>query len=265
MSFVIEHEIKGNIYLYRVENKWNKSKKKVVQKRTYIGPKFPKKKSKPTRKNLNLINKGFGNIFLLDYLSKQIGLDSVVKDCFPENCAEIMALAYYQVMEGEPFYLFPYWLDENSLPKTKRLDSSGISNLFEVLGKNESQRFTFIEKWIQHLQPVKAAYFDISSISSYSSNISFIEWGYNRDGENLPQLNLGMVYCENKKLPINYYLYPGSIKDVTTLRNCKRYLCGFGLEDFLFVLDRGFFSTPNLKEMDKEEDRIYFVQPLPGH
>lgn len=263
MSFIIEHEIKGNIYLYEVENKWDKIKKKTIQKRTYIGPKFPLKRSKSIRKNLDLVNKSFGNIFLLDYLSKQIGVKIIVKDSFPESYNEIMALAYYEVMEGSPFYLFPYWLDDNNLPNVKRLDSSGISGLFDILGKNESQRFDFIEKWIEHLQPVKAAFFDISSISSYSSNISFIEWGYNRDGENLPQLNLGLVYCDNKKLPINYHLYPGSIVDVTTLKNCKRYLCNFGLKDFLFILDRGFFSTSNLKEMSKKDEGINFIQPLP--
>ena len=144
----------------------------------------------------------------------------------------------------------------------KKLDSSTISNLLERIGKNEKQRFDFIEKWIMHLQPIKALFFDISSISSYSTNVNFIEWGYNRDKECLPHLNIGMVFCEDKKLPVNYHLYPGSIVEVSTLRNCKKYLNNFGLKDFLFVLDRGFFSTANILEMNKEADRVDFIQPL---
>ncbi len=166
-------------------------------------------------------------------------------------------------MEAQPPYLFHYWLEENYMPGVNKLDSTGTSALFETIGKNERQRIACIEGWIEYLKPVKALYFDISSISSYSSNLSMIEWGYNRDNEKLPQLNIGMVYCQEKRLPINYHLYPGSIVDVTTLKNCKDYLNTFGLKDFLFILDRGFFSTANVLKMNEKTDRTYFIQPLP--
>jgi transposase len=35
--------------------------------------------------------------------------------------------------------------------------------------------------------------FDITSLSSASRNIDWLEWGYNRDGLDLPQVNLGLV------------------------------------------------------------------------
>ena len=260
MSYTVEQKIKGNIYLYDVENKWDKIKKKTFQKRTYIGPKFPKKSSKYIKNGFNLVNKNFGNIFLLEYLSEKLGIDKILKKCFPENYNEIIAMAFYEVMEGEPTYLFNYWLEENYMPDVRKMDSSATSKLCETLGKNELSRITFIESWIEHLKPIKALYFDITSISSYSTNISFIEWGYNRDKENLAQLNIGMVYCEGKKLPICYFLYPGSIVDVITLKNCQRYLNNFGLKDFLFVMDRGFFSTANILEMNN--NKINFIQPL---
>lgn len=263
MSYIVEQEIKGNIYLYDVESKWDKLKKKTYQKRTYLGPKIPKKQQKQSKAKLRLVNKNFGNIFFLETLTKRIGIETILKDCFSDNCDEIIALALYEVMEGSPFYLYHYWADENYFPKTNILDSSAVSNLFSSIGRDEKRRFEFMEKWTQHLNPVKALFFDISSISSYSTNISFIEWGYNRDKENLPQLNIGMVFCEDKKLPVNYCLYPGSIVDVSTLKNCKKYLTNFGLNDFLFILDRGFFSTANIIEMNDKDCNIDFIQPLP--
>lgn len=262
MSFVIEQKIKGNIYLYKVENQWDKVKKKTFQKRTYLGPKFPKKEAKSRTVQPELVNKNYGNIFLLEFLCKKIGLEALLKNCFPDCSRELMALAFYEASEGDPFYLFPYWQEENHLPDVKNLDSPGISNLLELIGKNEKQRHSFFEKWTAHLQPLKALYFDISSISSYANKVNFIEWGYNRDKESLPQVNIGMVFCEEKKLPVYYNLYGGSIVDVTTLKNCKKYLNSFGLKDFLFVLDRGFFSTANISEMNALPDKIYFIQPL---
>lgn len=120
-----------------------------------------------------------------------------------------------------------------------------------------------MEGWITHLKPLKALFFDLSSISSYSTKLDFIEWGYNRDGEPLSQLNLGMVYAHDQQLPLTYYLYPGSIVDVSTLKNTQAYLAHFGLKDFLFVLDKGFFSQANLREMMGEEPPIDFLIPLP--
>lgn len=52
--------------------------------------------------------------------------------------------------------------------------------------------------------------YDVTSISSYSKNISELEWGYNRDKERLPQINMGMYYGEESRLPLYYRIYPGS-------------------------------------------------------
>ena len=104
-------------------------------------------------------------------------------------------------------------------------------------------------------------YYDITSISSYSTNIDFVEWGYNRDQENLAQINMGVMCNSNNSLPIFYNLYPGSINDVSTLKNCIKYSDSFmDLKEIAFVLDRGFFSKKNILEMDKSN--INFIQPL---
>jgi transposase len=51
---------------------------------------------------------------------------------------------------------------------------------------------------------------DVTSVSSYSKTIADVEYGYNRDGEDLPQFNIGMFCGENNKLPIYYnQYYPG--------------------------------------------------------
>jgi transposase len=261
MSYIVEQKIKGNIYLYKVENKWDKEKKKTFQKRTYIGPKFPNVSK--SRKNLpNVVNKNLGNVILLKHIAENLGLPEIIQKSFPESYNEIMALVFYDIMERDPSYLFHFWLEENYLPDSKKLDSSAISNLYGQIGRDEVARLAFLEDWIGHIKPIDALFFDITSVSSYSTQISYIEWGYNRDGENLSQLNMGLAFCEEKRLPVCYFLYPGSIVDVSTLKNCKSHLNNFGLKEFLFILDRGFFSTANILEMNNGDDKIYFIQPL---
>lgn len=263
MSYIIEQNIKGRSYLYRVEAYWDKEKKQSRQKRTYIGPK--NKKYKKTIKSLSskIIHKNYGNIFLLNWVAEKIGLSSILEKCFPDHYKELLALAFYEITDGNPLYLFPYWLEENYLPDARRMDSSSLAKFCEEIGMNQQQMLEFQEEWIAHLQPVDALFYDITSISSYSSNIEFVEWGYNRDHENLPQINMGVVFSNKRSLPIFYNLYPGSIVDVKTLTNCIKYLKTMGLKDFLFVLDRGFFSTDNITRISQNPLKISFIQPLP--
>ena len=263
MSYIVEQKINGRIYLYKVDSYWDKTKKQARQKRTYIGPKNKKNKSKIKQKYSSIIHKNYGNIFLVENIAKRIGVKHILQTVFPNAYNDILALAYYDIMEGSPLYLFPYWHDEQYLINNRKLHSSAISNICEELGLSQVQRLDFICKWIEHLKPINGVYYDITSISSYSSNIDFIEWGYNRDKENLAQLNYGVTFCQKNLLPIYYNVYPGSIVDVKTLKNCIEYLKVYNLSDILFILDRGFFSKANVLKMDENINKVHFIQPLP--
>jgi hypothetical protein len=92
-----------------------------------------------------------------------------------------LALAFFSICDRGPFYTFPYWLGENHAPNSKALHSSDISALFQELGLNQKQRNDFFSQWISFNNPENKGgiYFDITSVSSYSTNIDFVEWGYN--------------------------------------------------------------------------------------
>jgi len=103
--------------------------------------------------------------------------------------------------------------------------------------------------------------FDITSFSSASKNIDWLEWGYNRDGLDLTQVNLGLVLSLHRHLPLYFKLFPGSINDVGTLKNLVAETKALGIEKSLFILDRGFYSENNIKELSNEN--IDFIIPLP--
>ena len=101
--------------------------------------------------------------------------------------------------------------------------------------------------------------YDLTSFSSYSQMINFLEYGYNRDGVNLPQINLSMIVDKEKGIPVMYDIYPGSIVDVTTLKNTIKKIKAYGVKDYRLVMDRGFFSKGNIKELLHEH--IPFIMP----
>jgi transposase len=118
----------------------------------------------------------------------------------------------------------------------------------------------FLKEWSQHINPNSGIYYDITSISSYSDNITVLENGYNRDKEYLPQVNMGIIHCSKSNLPISYNLYPGSIVDVSTLKNNIKLFNLFELKDLFLILDRGFCSIANMIDMVK--NNMIFIQPL---
>jgi transposase len=209
-----------------------------------------------------LLTKNYGNILLFEKIVETTGLGKILQSCFSADYKEMLALACYEIMEASPGYLFHYWLEEQNMKGTKSLYSSDISKLHESIGRDQKGRDQFMRQWISALAPIKGIYYDITSFSSYSTKIDFVEWGYNRDKETLPQINLGMVCCQERGLPFFYNVFPGSIVDVSTLKNLLKYLEEYRLKEITLIMDRGFFSTSNVLSLMESPIRVSILQPL---
>ena len=61
-------------------------------------------------------------------------------------------------------------------------------------------------------------------------------------------------------IPVMYDLYPGSISDVTTLKNTVKKIEAQGVRNYTLILDRGFFSTANIEEM-VSADLSFIIPP----
>jgi hypothetical protein len=134
MSYIVEQKVKGKIYLYKVESYWDKTKQQSRQKRTYIGAKDKSATVTVSSIASQLITKNYGNIFLLEHISESIGLTKTLCSCFADEYKDILALAWYEIMESSPGYLYRYWLEEQDLTGVKTLYSSDISGLHESIG-----------------------------------------------------------------------------------------------------------------------------------
>jgi len=263
MSHKVERTVKGNVYQYEEESYWDKEKKQPRKRSKYLGPK-EKAETKKIKKALSeLVYKNYGNIFLLEEVSKSIGLFEVVKDCYPDIYKEILSLAYYEITGESKNYLFHHFQDENYLSDVKTLYSSDISDIHQQLGYGQRTQIDFFNKWIAKINPQDGIYYDITSYSSYSTNNEFVEWGYNRDRENLPQINLGMVCCNKTGLPFFYNVFQGSIVDVQTIKNFIKQLAIYSLQKILLIMDRGFFSVSNIIELTESDRNLGIIIPLP--
>ena len=253
MSYRIEKKTGNSIYYYEVESYWDKNKKQPRQHRKYLGKKDMTTGAiiTPIKSNKPKLSKDYGAVYLLEHIAKQMGLIRLLKKHFPDDYEKILALSYFMITDRQALYLYKDWVDNTSVSTDVYMKPKNISAFLHTLCDDEINRVKFLSSWTKLSGSEGAVVFDITSFSSYGVLNEDVEWGYNRDGENLPQVNLGVVYSDKKKLPLFYKTYQGSIKDVSTLKNISNEVSVMGISKIVFVLDRGFYSKDNIDEVIK--------------
>jgi transposase len=73
-----------------------------------------------------------------------------------------------------------------------------------------------------------------------------VMWGKDKEHDQLPQLNLVLVFGEKSNLPFYYRKLPGNITDVQTVKNLIREMQLLGYDKVKLVMDRGFCSPDNI-------------------
>jgi len=204
--------------------------------------------------------KSYGVTYLIEKILRKLKLDDVMRKKFPELANQIIAISEYMMCEGNIMYYYDDWSEGVYPYRNTKLTSQQISRVFQ--GIDYQRRIEFFKTWIHARDPNEYIAYDVTSVSSYSQGIENLEWGYNRDNENLPQLNMAMYYGEQSQLPLYYNVYPGSITDKSHLTTMLQDNEMIGCKRTKYILDRGFFSTDNIQELVTAGCR--FVMALPN-
>lgn len=204
----------------------------------------------------------YGYSYLAQKCFNDIGLLNCLKDVFGSRAMDIMATASYVVKEGSAMNSIDDWLERTLIPGySKTLSSQSTSSLFESISASEVHEF--IKKWVSIAKTGDNVCYDVTSVSSYSRTMSDVECGYNRDGENLPQFNLGIFCDEGNKLPLYYCRYNGSLTDKSNLPHVLENAGAVGLKDIKFVLDCGFISEECIHKL-KTHSKAFTIG-IPSH
>ena len=265
MSYIVKQKVGEHIYLYEATSYWDKEKKQNRQKRKYLGKQDPKTGELiSTKKTLSPKNvRDYGHVYLGKTIANKIGLTECLKKSFPNNWNKLLHLALYQLIEARPMYMQSEWAQSCYVSNNMAMVSQRISETLKNLGVNDCARTNFFKNWIANQETQDGAWLDITSFSSYSQNIDFCEWGYNRDRESLPQVNLGLLVGSKTKLPYYYNVYPGSIADVSTLEKTTTIVKKLGAKIKTLIIDRGFYSASNIEMLC--ESKLKFVIPMPSN
>ena len=191
-----------------------------------------------------------GAAYCLRGIARCTGLEKVLSECFPQQHNEILAASFYMVCEGNVMLYIDDWYDETGIKFARRMDDRQCSRLFASLGEGQCSRF--FQMWVDRSKEHEYTAYDVTSISTYSTGIDIAEPGYNRDGDQLPQINLAMFYGAESQLPLYYEIYNGSVNDMARLKFTTACANKLGVSRTKFVFDRGFPSTDNMAYMHNE-------------
>jgi transposase len=252
----------GTIYVYSAKSYWDKEKKAPRSKQTYLGKLdpdtgelIPSTRCKPRRANslppqndsVTATTKVVGPLLVLQKIADDTGLAKILKTAFPELHEQILSLVYFIIQKGLPLSRCETWSETHMHPFDAPIASQRISELLRSISESDRQRF--LSLWLDKITEDDYLCYDITSISSYAQANEFVQYGYNRDGEPLPQVNMAMLFGQKSKLPAYYRRMQGNISDVATLKTTLKFLDFLGASSIHFVLDRGFYSQSNIDEL----------------
>jgi transposase len=252
----LKNKKNGVTYVYENISTWNKQKQRSDCKRKCIGKINPvTNEIVPTGKRA--LGKGeqpaparasvIGDCLLFEKISADIGITKTLQQCFPSFWAQILTCAFYLLSEGKPLCHCRSWSALHDSPNGAPLESQRISELLVEL--TQDSQMAFFKEWVRRRSEVEYFALDITSVSSYSELNEYVRDGYNRDGEKLPQVNLCLLLGEKSGIPVYFEVLPGSVRDVSALKNVQALMGWTGVKRLHFVMDRGFYSEANVDGM----------------
>lgn len=204
--------------------------------------------------------KAYGAFYLYRNIAENSGLLPILQNVFPHSWRAIFDLACFLVSSGEPMMYCQDW-SEKSECFPADLSSGAVSLLLQSL--NQQDQEAFFRAWGTYRSEREYLALDITSVSSYSELLELVEWGYNRDQERLPQVNLCLLLGESSRLPVFQMLYNGSLKDVSTLDTTLTAAFSIGHRHLTLVLDKGFYSRKNMDYLIGEGEKSGFLISVP--
>jgi transposase len=247
--------INGQDYVYEITPFYDKELKKIRQKSVYIGKYIGNlDDAKKVREKLPIRVLSYGEFVPLFDIISELNLYRILECQIGEKYTQTMlGLAMSKIVDSVGMYGVESWNEGTILSKEYNkmiTKSQSISNFLKHIGREEViQKVS--KEIIKSMSTISTLIYDITSISSYSKLINLFEYGYNRDRNDLPQINYAVVIDKGNNIPVMFDVYSGSVVDVSSLKNTIEKLKSAGVKDFVMVMDRGLFSIGNIEEMDR--------------
>ena len=263
--------INGAYYKYAVEYKYNPSKKRTDKiTRGLIGKisedhGFIPSSKQMLKEKADIIPKVDIKIFgvyklFSSLLSEEI--ESLSNVLSPEIAPILSTIAMMRFAYQCPLKRIPYLHQHDYCSQDwaiKGLDDKKITNVLRFVGENRN----LLVEWMKSRSDLAQSssgnivMIDCTHVQSLSRNIHVNAKGYNPDHNHDPQIRLMYIFSARLKQPLYYRLVNGNITD---LKSMKMSVEEFGVENVIFIADKGFYSLSNIENL--KSNQIHYIIPV---
>ena len=195
-----------------------------------------------------------GAYIVIEKIIKEYGLDNMLKDIIGDKYGLFLDLiAYTIVLENNASqYYQDYTFDHPLFTEDMKMYSdSTISDFLKKINIDDS--IQFLNSWNEkrnHQEKIYISY-DSTNKKCQAGDIEFVEVGHSKSGVPDTIINTAIAYDRTNRIPLLFEIYGGSITDIVQLGLMVNKINSFGYKKVGFILDRGYFSEPNIHYMDK--------------
>jgi hypothetical protein len=197
----------------------------------------------------------FGDIWMLDQIYKQTGLEPIFNNLLPEDSDTLKSLLSYKILVPQASCYAAEWYTKSYariLYPAAMLDSARISDFHAkiVIEKSYHNFFSsYISLITNDYQYNKAVPILIDSTGLPNDIKTYLTAVNNHNGLISNEIRLIYVIDKITKLPIFFRYVTGNIIDNSTLINTINQLITYNLDIELVVMDAGYYSENNLREL----------------
>ena len=128
---------------------------------------------------------------------------------------------------------------------------SKVSRFLRDISRDDSIEFQ--NEWNagrDHREKIYISY-DSTNKHCQAGDVEIAEFGHEKEVGKKPIFNFSIAYDKKNRLPLFYEVYPGSINDMSQLQCMLEKAEAYGYKNTGFILDRGYFSEPNIRFMER--------------
>ncbi|MGB4406443.1 MAG: transposase [Sphaerochaeta sp.] len=194
-----------------------------------------------------------GSFLVIRKIIADYCLDSMMARIIGADSGLFLDLASYTIIcENNAGQYYPDFAYNHPLfTKAMRLYSdSKVSDFLHSITTNQSVEF--LNEWNgkrNHRERIYISY-DSTNKNCQAGDIEMLEYGKPKDDNGVRIFNYAIAYDTDNREPLFYEEYPGSIVDVSQLQYMLEKVKAYGYKKVGFILDRGYFSKPNIQFMD---------------
>ena len=261
--------INGHQYAYDMISYWDKQQKKYRKKSIYLGTitvaetkeYIPKKPKSNTQESELIVN--FGDTYSIAKVIENSVFRDIFSNIIPKDYNTLMSLICYKLLKSSAMQYAQVWSNGNyacQLYKRADLSSQRISDFLKKLGNEKIWR-KFFNAYIKKLVGDKTGVIIDSTGLPNEIEFPLSAWS-NHGGEVERETRLLMVVERITGQPLYFSYKAGNIVDVSTLSNTINELFQLGVNTSFALLDAGYYSESNIKELYSKG--ISFLTRLPS-